>query len=357
MVDPLTWRVRLSLAVRFRVVWLGLCLALWLGWATACSRRPVVSEPLDAEVQYSVDALDRLPRALTIPLYQHNGYLRLPTRINGRDAHRFLFDTGSAKNALAVGIDSHLGLATIKQGTARGIAGTETFTYTRVASLSIGPLGLVPHEMPTLDLYRFSPAIGDVVSGIIGFSALRDLPFSIDYQANTLTAYRPSGFQPPLGAALCPLRVHRGVPVVQAVLNQRHRVWLIVDTGSDAHIALPTVYAQRWPRIVDVPLTGRARSKGIGGWVGGHQSWLGSVQVLGRKLTDVPVTFENPPPGQPDQHIAMGRIGHAMLKHFRLTFDAPNGRLWAQWQPDRSLPQISILKPSKAVEAQQDPPS
>jgi len=288
-------------------------------------RAPVTSK-------YSLDDPATLPPSLKIPLRQHGGYLLVRSRINGRDAGYFLLDTGSSRSALTYGLEGAFDLPQGRPGVAHGVGGTQSFTAKQADDLAIGDLSLGAAELAVVRLQRLTQRVSPF-SGIIGFGTIASIPFTVDYQASTLTAHQPAGFNPGPDSTPYPLKVHHNVPLIRVKLGDNHAVWLLIDTGSDSHITLPWQYAQKWPDILATGATGRGFTTGIGGTISNAQTWLSSIQLLGQRLRNTPVTFERSGDPASDRPSALGRIGHRILKHFKLTFDAPHSRVYATWTP------------------------
>lgn len=282
---------------------------------------------------FSVNRPDQLPGALKIQLRQHRGYLFARTRIDGRDAGLFMFDTGSNLNVISTGVAGRLGLPTTGTSQATGVGGTQAFEYRSVERLEFGGLVVAGDKLAAISLHAMSAGIGTSVSGLIGIRALGGLPFTLDYTDSTLTVYRRDRFTPPRDTPVYPARFDFGLPVVAAQIGDGHKVWLILDSGADNELTLPRKCLEDWPDIVDVAGTGAGASSGIGGSVASTRTWLRSLDLFGLNLRSTPVTFEKPPPAFARQPRPIGRIGGALLKNFRLTIDPKRGLIWAQWLP------------------------
>ena len=176
--------------------------------------------------------------------------------------------------------------------------------------------------------------MGSPLGGIVGFGQFGCLPFTIDYQSLAVTVYRPDRFRPPPSAAPHHLRVRRGLPMVAARVGNDRLIWLILDTGADNEITLPTTVLRRWPNIVAVPDSGPGQSVGVGGRQVSAGTWLRSLKLFGLDLRGVPVSFEQPPGPFDHDRMIVGRIGNKLLQHFRLTINARRRVLWAQWRPE-----------------------
>ena len=250
-----------------------------------------------------------------------------------------MIDTGSTENAVLPAIADQLYLSKGSGGVANGIGGHKAFTYRNAESLSIGGLVLNGNQLAALDLHWFTSSFGGMVSGIIGFHAFGQVPLTIDYQKSLLTVHHPDHFQPPSGAKAYRLWSYRGLPMIRVVVGQKHEAWLIVDTGAETHITLPMACAVTWPDIVMVPTTSPGRARGVGGSVSTVHTWLTSIRLLGLDLRRTPVSFEAQASTPQRPHmLPIGRIGNQLLRHFHLTFDPKNNRLWVRWRGDDQPP-------------------
>jgi len=294
-------------------------------------------QPTRAPTQaFSVNQPDELPEALTLQLRNHRGYLFGRVQIEGRDAGRFMFDTGSNINVISTGVAGRLGLPVAGNSHATGVGGTQAFEYRVVKNMEFAGLGIAGDQAAAISLHPMTSALGTSVSGLIGIRALGGLPFTLDYTLSTLTVYRRDTFRPPADTQAYPARFDFGLPVVAAEIGNGHKVWLILDSGADNELTLPTKCLTDWPDIVDIQGSGLGRSAGIGGAVASTQTWLASMDVFGLNLRNTPVSFEPAPAAFARQPRPIGRIGGALLRNFRLTIDPKRGLIWAQWLPGQN---------------------
>ena len=274
-----------------------------------------------------------LPHALTIHTTISEGHLFVPATVNGNRAGMFMLDTGSSLTVIGQGTAERMSLPESGSGTAMGIGGPEKFSYRVIESIAIGDLTLTESRLACLSLIRFRRPVGIAINGVIGFPALKRVPFTVDQQAATLTVYSPDSFRPPEDAHAERLLTGGGIPSILARVGNDHPVRLILDTGDMAHLMLPRWCLDQWPDIAAVPSTGHNRSVGVGGTVDGIRAWVSALKIFGLQLNGVQVSFD-PQPMARGQQLAIGRIGNGLLKHFRLTFDARRNVVWAQWRPD-----------------------
>jgi hypothetical protein len=295
---------------------------------------PRVADTPVITASFSVNRPDELPSELTIKLREHRGYLFAPTRINGREAGMFMFDTGSNLTVISTGVAGRLGLEVVGNSHAVGVGGTQAFDYRGFNRLEFGGLEVNGNRAAAISLHPMSNGIGTSVSGLIGIRELGGLPFTLDYSDHTLTVYRRDSFTPPPG--IKPQRARfdfAGLPVVEAQIGNGHHVWLILDSGADNELTLPRKCLELWPDIVDTPGSGSGHSAGVGGAVASTYTWIRSISVFGLDLKDMPAQFEQAPEAFNRQPRPVGRIGGAFLKNFRLTMDPQRNLIWPEWLP------------------------
>ncbi|MEM9882110.1 MAG: aspartyl protease family protein [Planctomycetota bacterium] len=304
-----------------------------------------------APAVYDLDERAGWPERLDIPLARSGGYLLIPAYVDGRSAGLMMIDTGATISVVAQGLAGTLGLPADGRGRTVGVGGFEDFDYRTAEAFSIGgdgvavpsgrrgalrgTLGLGPRRFASLNLLGFGRSLGVGLAGIVGFTDLAPVPFTLDAAAQTLTVHRPDAFRPAAGATRHRLHRYRRLPMVRAELDdgrQRVEVWLIVDYGADTALTLPTEVVDRFPGVVSVGASGAGRTRGVGGTVESRQTWVRRFRLFGLDLRDVPVNFETPPPTMRGDRL-IGRVGNGLLQHFRLTFHASHGYVYAEWTP------------------------
>ncbi|MEM0914724.1 MAG: aspartyl protease family protein [Planctomycetota bacterium] len=294
----------------------------------ACETTPQTTTPSSEATE---PARTPTPRAVTVPLHIADGHVFVPVEVDGRSAGWWLLDTGAGIDAIGMGLSGRLGLEPVGRSSARGIAGVEQFDLVAVERWSVGGVRLRPTRAARLNVHRFSRSMAIPVQGILGFAALRSLDFTIDYPASTLTlrptSTSPQGLDP--DAHTVNVRHRGGVPRVLARPDGGSPIALVLDTGANGGIAMPTRYLVAFPGIVSVDALTPSASTGVGGVSRQHASWLRRVDLLGVAHPQVPVRFE----GSPDGPATVGRVGYDVLRHFRLRFTHGGTRLHATHLP------------------------
>ncbi len=289
--------------------------------------RPVGGVDRDPHV---LAANAEMPEEVTVPLLRDRRYFRAPVEINGVDVGTFLVDTGAALMAADLGVVRRLELEANGGGTAIGIAGRERFAYYDMDSLAVGEMTLSKRRVAGLNMRSLHRHRRSRLDGILGYTTLAEVPFTIDGPARELVFHRRESFSVPEG--LQPIRLirFRHLPTVEAELGDGRRIWLVLDTGADEMLSLPIELASRWPDILSTSVTAPSMNRGVGGVVIGRKAWVTSLAVFGKRFVDVQATFAAPPESFRSAPVPVGRIGNAFLKRFRLTFDNQAGRMWAE---------------------------
>ena len=312
--------------MRHALATLMLCLLL-VGCTSTPTHQTLVTQ---SQARYSLDKPRELPKALRIPLSEKHGYLFVEGSVNGQRAGAMLLDTGSSIDILDQGIANRMQLTVVGTGQTRGIAGTESFNRYGIDSLTLGELDLGVDNAAALSMYKLTRALRTGVSGLIGSYSLLPHPFAIDYVKRELVVYNRSTFVPPKDAERIGLEYYGRLPAVRAKLANGKEVLLIIDTGMDNAVSLPMELAS-WQGILATGASAASQSRGVGGDIQTQVGWLESLDVFGYKLGGVAVTFE-PKAHEPRRtDLPVGRIGGQVLQGFRLTFDARNNALWAEF--------------------------
>jgi len=320
------------------LLFLCLILGLTLGLLTGCNtsaRTAGEDTPAQNPPTLSLANAQTLPAALRIPLSRQHGYLFVNGQVNGKRAGLMLFDTGSTLTIVDRGVANRMNLPEDGEGRTVGVAGTASFGFRRVDSMAIAGLDLGIERVASLSMYKLTRGFRMNPGGLIGFTALSDYPFTIDYQRSEIVLYRPDAFTPPPNAPRFRLHSFRGLPAVIATLGGGQEVLLIIDTGADNALTLPDQCAQM-PGVLGVSTTGRGVSHGVGGNVHTVQGYLKHLDIFGLRLNGLPVTFEPPPTGLTSNQYPVGRIGGDLIESFRLTYDMRHRAIWAQFVPDSS---------------------
>jgi hypothetical protein len=271
------------------------------------------------------------PGELSVPLAPRAGLFYVRAAVNGVDAGYFLVDSGSSLTVLDRQLADQLALPKQGQRTVQGIGGSPTVPIVAIDQFSIGGVALGPQTASSIDLSALAKGARLKVGGILGYNTLRQRPFTIDYVAQTLRFHDPATFTPPGNVPGFELHAWQGLPTVRAEVEGRP-CWLMLDTGADRSIMLPSAVADVWPEFLPGKRNIATNSHGVGGRIVNIRSTVRSLRVFGLDLREVPVEVEWTSRQSTFNGEVLGRLGTALLSQFRLTFDPQRNKLYAQWR-------------------------
>ena len=259
------------------------------------------------------------PAGITIPFAWTPGQIEVAVDVNGTPA-TFLLDTGSEYSIVSTRLAQALRLATERRGV-RDFADGVTLAMKGV-TLADQRVMAMPFDSVN--------ARGRNIDGLIGYDFFAAYTVRIDFAAKTLTAWKPSTFEPPRAAVEVPITFAGRLPVVAARLRlTRERTLdarLMVDTGASQAVFL------RYPFAMDHQLIGPASQR----------TSAPSLADGTRTLIDVPVeqvsvgslSFDRPsvrafaePVGSAGGTATDGLIGNTLLSRFTVYVDYARKRL------------------------------
>jgi clan AA aspartic protease (TIGR02281 family) len=171
------------------------------------------------------------------------------------------------------------------------------------------------------DMYRWVDEQGRI--------QLTDTPPKSTRDLQELKVYKPSETSPPPETAapptvdagrakLAPTKPG-GVVVVEATLNRRLTVPLLLDTGADFTILTKQVAKDlRIPAMERLP---KLQFRTAGGAVNFPLTTLQSIRVGTAEVQDVNVAIDV------DGHLPVGLLGMSFLRHFKVTVDQQRGQV------------------------------
>jgi tetratricopeptide (TPR) repeat protein len=119
-------------------------------------------------------------------VYRYEHDIIFPTRVNDMEAKLFLMDSGAFSGTLAPAVAKQIGNLVPVDTVIRGLSGDvqQVFTVDKQVTLDFGHVKQLVRGISVIDLGGVSRGQGFELTGIIGFSTLRELIVSIDYRDN-----------------------------------------------------------------------------------------------------------------------------------------------------------------------------
>lgn len=282
---------------------------------TKVERAPIADTeflPPDPSAKWQFGSTDPLPIAVT------NSRVYIDAAINGTKG-RFILDSGSSGIALNGDYAQRANLASFAASRSVGVSGAVQTGIARAETLQIGP-----HILRNLVVrtgLRFQSA-RENVDGLLGFDFLAGAIVDVDIVKKELSIFDPALNDVTAAGPVILADLTSGIPVVPAVIDGSAKVHLIVDSGNPMVVLLNDEMSKK----VTMRFEGYSSVSGAAGDSQDRASCgHGQTLALGPvKYSSFPLCFWKTKDFAPDG----GLIGFDFLKHFNLTFDYPNSRLY-----------------------------
>lgn len=239
----------------------------------------------------------------------------LPVVIEGSGPFWFVLDTGAAATVVSRELADRLSLqpaeARVNVIAADGAARPARPTV-HLGSLQVGDAVFRSWHACVLDLQHLREAMGRV-DGILGYGTFTGCRLVVDYPGRQVVVSRGPRLDPD-AVDVVPVGCGR-LPSVRLPLPAGSTTAVVVDTGSAETLALPAGLEGRFA-FADAPVAGH-RATTIAGTGARDQvaRLAGDVPLCGHVIRRPLVSLTNGPP----------RMGGALLRHFRVTFDLESG--------------------------------
>jgi hypothetical protein len=236
--------------------------------------------------------------------------------LEGQGPFLFVLDTGAEATVVSPQLARTLALprlrATFDVLGADGVS-VRSLGVVRIAETTVGDMTLGPMDACVLDLEHLERALGRRFDGILGYGALSTCSLVLDYPRSAAWVHRGSILTPARNDVLT-LERHRGLPYVLIALGDGD-IPLVVDSGSAETLALPRSLMDQFP-FRSGPVPGYRATTISGSFQRNRLGRLDGDITLGRHRLHDPLVFLTDGPG---------RIGSAVLRHFRVTLDPHQG--------------------------------
>ncbi len=250
-----------------------------------------------------------------------NQRLFVPARINGH-AVLALLDSAAELTLLDRSFAARIGLVGGAETQARG-SGADSVSAQLLDRVTIIAPGMMDYNGPAavVDLADVSRRLnGAPINVILGRDYFDQVRLEIDIDARTL---RPlsSGDHP--AGLLFPLKTEFGVETM-AVVAEGKNARATVDLGNGNEPLISRAFAARIGALTDGRTIGRDNGGGIGGEAARERFILKSMTIGQRLFVDIPVIVDA------GENASDLNLGTSVLRHFVVTTDFGNHRLWLQ---------------------------
>ncbi|MBY0358549.1 MAG: retroviral-like aspartic protease family protein [Candidatus Obscuribacterales bacterium] len=271
-------------------------------------------------------SLDNNP--ITIPFQYVGNEIIINASINNGPEGKFIVDTGASQTVIDKKCADQIGPYTVSTFNVTTGAKAVPLSYIKMHKINIGSVTVEDCSALVSDLSSFAGAIGQRPAGLIGANILRRFLVAIDYPERKLILANPQSVNVPANAIIIPTSPAFGASalVVSGILNDKHQVNFLVDTGA-AFNNLPQTIAAK---------LGLPKTLAVGQIYGldGQKLNIGSIKLNKLKLGSYeikdPVFALHSEPstaGGLFRAGSMGILGNPVWSKTKLTVDYRNERL------------------------------
>ncbi len=267
------------------------------------------------------------PEPRSLPLKPFRGLATVPIQIGDSQPLDFVIDSGSEHTSLNdTDLAKALGLHTRQAGLGRGMGGTklQVLIAPDVAIRSFdGELfrtDLAVHHLSSL----LADQSGRDLHGLLGSSLFERYVVEINPALGTVLLHDPSRFSYNGSGHVIPLIIDQRRPFVKARVTTAQgksvRVRLMVDTGSETHLAL-ILGSHRHLKVPEQHL--QVTALGVGGEVEAFVGPVSSLEMESPTLGRTPATFfaSHSVPAAQSIRKFNGLVGNGLLGQYRMILD------------------------------------
>jgi predicted aspartyl protease len=308
----ITYRQQLNLAL---LILLALLCAVE---AASLQARPPIPGTDDVTVRYTGKS-----EIADVPLETAEDVPFIAVRLAQRPSEQSwcVVDTGASYTLLDAELVKSLGLRPTGKGSIGGAgSGRVEVDLVPNINLEIGELRSSGHKAVVLDLKEIGRQLGRPVHGIIGYDLLSKAVVTLDYPKRRAKFQSPKSLTPEAAARMLPLRLERRwiyAPLrIRVPGGEEFEDHFFIDTGSGDEVNHPAI------RKSTGPLRTTQTGVGIGQATQGVVGTLEYASIAGLRINQVSSSCCG---GNPATH---AQIGSGFLKHFAVTFDYANRRMF-----------------------------
>jgi predicted aspartyl protease len=262
----------------------------------------------------------------------NNPLILVPVYVEEKGPYEFILDTGAYRCLLSPELSASVGILPESQQKATGIGGAIKISSAHATSLVVGSIRQQNVEVGiTGDVPGLGNSVQNKVGGVLGFTFLKNLRLSVDYQRRLIRLFDSSVTSPGQKdtPASSSISFHLAAPsrsliILPVFINGQGPFQFILDTGASS-----TVLSFNVARRLGLVAIGDRSGTGGGGKVSMLSSTVDSISIGQYSLRDFTVSV-----GEFLQTLSTvtgtkidGIIGNTFLSNFVVTIDYPRGTL------------------------------
>jgi hypothetical protein len=286
-----------------------------------------IKNPYQALLAPPADATfdSTLPAALEVKKAT-SGHLLVRAKVNGKDVGWFILDSGAGSNILTTRVVKELALEEFGALPALGVGGSVKSSFSRPASLTLGPLTIQNPLVVGFDLSFLDGPLGAPIAGIIGYGTFYRSVVEMDLETPQVALFDPKQYpQNRVHDRWQKLYQTSRVSCVDAEF-EGHRGIFRLDTGAPGMVTIHAPAVEQFKLLEDRP-TQETISGGVGGMVKARKGTLKYFELGGNRTENVTATFATQKAGAFNSTETLGNIGHDLIKPYKIVFDYQNKRI------------------------------
>lgn len=254
-----------------------------------------------------------------------SGHLLVQPRLNGREAGNFLLDSNAGAHAIHRRLAQDLQLPTVGKLLAAGVGDAVPTQFRKATSLELGPLRLPDQLFVDLDLTALSVALGEPISGVLGYPLFQAAVVDLDLGGPNVALYSPIHYSLTVGQWQ-ELRFDGNVACVQARWAGAEKDgWFRLDPGAAVQVLFYSAAASGLNSAGT--LAGTSSQSPPAGRPQLRSAPVKWFELAGKRFENLQVTFPATERGAAADDPVLGTIGHGVLQSFRIVFDCGLGRV------------------------------
>jgi len=267
--------------------------------------------------------------SVVIPFDFERGHIYVTVVVDGHKKLRLILDSGASANVFHSPAIKNLGLVSVGTVAAKGLGGYDEVKLVRTDSMVIGDLVMYNQIAGAMDVRGIGQGTEGVpFGGILGYDFLSRFPLLVDFEAETITAYKPESFVPAEGGSEVPFRMTMQIPTIEADLNGIKGDF-IVDLGNAFGLIIHRDFFDfhGLDKVLDDFGSLPHSLRGVGGGVGGRTAFAASFAFGDIRVNSLRVMIPESSEGLTGSSELAGNIGNLLLQQFKVLFDYPSQRL------------------------------
>lgn len=163
------------------------------------------------------------------------------------------------------------------------------------------------------------------IVGTCGYDLLSRVVLEVDLKNSTAACFEPASYKLSKGDWE-PLAFNQKVPCVRVKFEGGREDLFQLDTGAGANVLFHASAVEKF-KLLEGRATKPIKVGGVGGTLDARYGPLGSFEVGGHRMEELPAIYLARHEGALDQTYVAGTFGSGILKGMKIVFDYPHRRI------------------------------